>query len=373
MKILFIYGTRPEAIKMAPLITELKLSPAFKVIICSTGQHSEMLKQVHDFFDITPDINLKVMKPNQSLSDLTSKILTDVDDVIATVDPDLVFVQGDTTSTFSGALASYYKRIKVAHLEAGLRSKNKYSPFPEEINRVLTTHLADYHFAPTEEAKEYLLKEGVNPKSIFLVGNTVIDALFYGLTKVENIINRDDIMRNKMSFIDFTKKVILVTGHRRESFGEPFKNICLAIKEIANNNSVEIVYPVHLNPNVREPVMTILRDYDNIHLIEPLNYPELIYIMNKSYFILTDSGGIQEEAPSLKKPVLVMREVTERKEGITAGVAKLIGTTKDSIVRHTTSLLVDKDEYNKMISGENPYGDGTSSVRIRRILENIAI
>jgi UDP-N-acetylglucosamine 2-epimerase (non-hydrolysing) len=327
-----------------------------------------MLDQVLEFFNIKPDYDLNIMKNNQSLFDITAHVLKGLEKILDKYKPDLIFVQGDTTTTFVGALAGFYKKIKVAHIEAGLRSHNKYCPFPEEINRVLVGHLADYHFAPTERARENLIKEGIEG-NIFVVGNSVIDALFLGLDIIKQ--KGEEEYYDYFNFIDFSKKIILVTGHRRESFGEPFENICNALKEIVENyKDVEIVYPVHLNPNVREPVNRILNGINNIHLIEPQSYPYLIWLMSKSYMILTDSGGIQEEAPSLGKPVLVMREVTERIEGIEAGTAKLVGTNKDKIISEVVRLLTDKDEHNKMAKAINPYGDGKASKRILEIIKN---
>jgi len=365
-KILFIFGTRPEAIKLAPLIKEFKNSHGFNVKVCVTAQHRKMLDQVLKFFHIEPHYDLNLMKPNQSLFELTANLIKKLEVVLNNFKPDLVLVQGDTTTAFIGALASFYTKTKIAHIEAGLRSNNKYSPFPEEINRTLIGKLADYHFAPTEQAKKNLIKEGIK-NNIWVVGNTGIDALFLGLNIIKS--QGEEKYYRYFNFIDFSKKIILVTGHRRESFGKPFKNICLALKEIADSfDDIEIVYPVHLNPNVRRPVNEILKGHKRIHLIEPLEYPYFIWLMSKSYLILTDSGGVQEEAPSLGKPVLVMREVTERIEGLKAGVAKLIGTNKEKIVTEVTKILKDQKEYNKMAKAINPYGDGKASKRILKIL-----
>lgn len=365
-KVMLVFGTRPEAIKMAPLVEPLRKD--FDVKVCITAQHREMLDQVMQFFGLKADYDLDIMNPNQSLYELTANLIRGLESVIANFKPDLIFVQGDTTTAFVGALAGFYSKAKVAHLEAGLRSGNRYSPFPEEINRILIGKLADFHFAPTQRAKENLLKEGIG-ENIWVVGNTVIDALFLGLDIIRS--EGEDRYYRYFDFLDFSKKIILVTGHRRESFGEPFRNICFALKEVADNfEDVEIVYPVHLNPNVRKPVYEILRDHPRIHLIDPLSYPYLIWLMSKSYLILTDSGGIQEEAPSLGKPVLVMREVTERIEGIEAGTAKLVGTKKESIVNSVSKLLEDLEEYAKMAQARNPYGDGKSAKRIARILRD---
>ena len=372
-KILLIFGTRPEAIKFAPLYQEFnKNSNFFDVKVCITAQHRQMLDQVLNFFGIKPDYDLNLMKNNQSLFDITTGVLRGLEKVLKDYKPDLVFVQGDTTYAFVGALSAFYMKIKVAHLEAGLRSYNKYAPFPEEINRVLIGHLADYHFAPTIKAKENLQKEGVK-ENVWVVGNTVIDALFWGLEIIEKNINlKKEIESFFERFLDSNEdKVILVTGHRRESFGEGFENICKALKEIAIQfPEIKIIYPVHLNPNVREPVNRILNGIANIYLIEPLEYPYLIWLMSKSYLVLTDSGGIQEEAPSLGKPVLVMRDVTERIEGIEAGTAKLVGTKKETIFKAVQSLIENQSEYQKMSKAVNPYGDGLASKRIVDIIRD---
>ncbi len=367
-KILFIFGTRPEAIKMAPLISELEKSgDFFEVKICVTGQHREMLDQVLNFFGIKPDFDLNLMKQNQTLFDITADAIRGLGGILNTYEPDLIFVQGDTTTAFAGSLAGYYKKIRVAHLEAGLRSGNRYSPFPEEVNRILAGHIADFHFAPTTAARENLLSENIR-ENIHVVGNTVIDALFLGL----EIIRSGDEKKyaDYFNFLDFSKKIILVTGHRRESFGAPFENICSALKEIAARaEDAQIIYPVHLNPNVREPVNRILKNRERIHLVEPLDYPYLIYLMDRSCFVLTDSGGIQEEAPSLGKPVLVMRDVTERMEGVRAGNARIVGTDPDKIVGESVKLLRSRGHYNRMSRAKNPYGDGTASRQIADILK----
>jgi len=367
-RILFIFGTRPEGIKMAPLIKELMSRPnSFIVKVCVTGQHREMLDQVLEFFSIKPDYDLNVMKPNQTLFSVSADILKNIEPVIDEVKPDVILVQGDTTSAFIGALAGYYKQIDVGHLEAGLRSGDIYSPFPEEMNRILAGHIAKYHFAPTERAERALLAEGIDGGNIKIVGNTVIDALLLGLDIIRK--SSDNSHQSKFKFVDFSKRIILVTGHRRESFGGGFEDMCLAIKELAQKNSdVEIIYPVHLNPNVQEPVHRILDSIRNVHLINPLDYPDLIWIMEKSYLVLTDSGGIQEEAPTLGKPVLVMRNVTERQEGIDAGTAKLVGTDKKVIINETQKLLDDRLVYDSMANASNPYGDGTTSKQIAEIL-----
>jgi len=370
-KAIILFGTRPEAIKLAPLIIRLRSSTKISSIVCSTGQHREMLHQVLEFFGLTLDYDLNLMKSNQKLHELTANILMELEPLFEEVKPDIVIVQGDTTSCFAGALSAFYNKIKIAHIEAGLRSNNRYSPFPEEINRILTTHLSDYHFAPTIKARDWLINEGIDDKRVFVVGNTVIDALLMGLEKIQGL-GPDHFMHN-FNEIDFSKRVILVTGHRRESFGKPFQDICEALKKIANEDRVEIVYPVHLNPNVRAPVFSILGDKKNIHLINPVTYQAMVYLMNNAYIILTDSGGIQEEAPSLKKPVLVMREVTERTEGIEAGVTKIVGTNIKRIVDETRKLLNNRLYYESMATGQNPYGDGNSSIRIVELLENILL
>ncbi len=369
-KVLIVFGTRPEAIKMAPLVYEFqKNSDKFETKVCVTAQHRQMLDQVLDFFNIKPDFDLNLMKDNQTLSDITVNVLKGLDGVLSDYKPNLIFVQGDTSTTFVSALAGFYNRTKVAHLEAGLRSFNKYSPFPEEINRILAGHLSDFHFAPTEKAYNNLINEGIK-ENVFNVGNTVIDALFLGIEIIKK--QGDAKFLNYFNNVDFGKRIMLVTGHRRESFGEPFQNICLALKNIAQNyDNLEIIYPVHLNPNVQKPVYSLLDGIQNIHLIEPLDYPFLIWLMDKSYLVLTDSGGIQEEAPSLGKPVLVMREVTERTEGIEAGTAKLVGTDTEKIISETRKLLDDEEEYTKMSKSVNPYGDGKTSERILKILGEI--
>jgi UDP-N-acetylglucosamine 2-epimerase (non-hydrolysing) len=364
-KFLLIFGTRPEAIKFAPLIRELKKhSHVIDVKVCVTGQHQLMLDQVLTFFDIVPDYNLALMRPSQTLYDITSDILQALKGLLTKDYPaDYVIVQGDTTTAMAAALASFYNKTTVLHLEAGLRSYDSYSPFPEEINRAIVARLASFHFAPTEKAKQNLIAEGIKERNILMCGNTVIDSLFLGL----DIIDSADETRykTKFSFLDFDKKIILVTGHRRENFGEPFLEICNAIKQLAKENpAIQIVYPVHLNPNVQEPVNKVLQNVDNVFLIPPIEYNFLIWLMKKSYFIITDSGGIQEEAPALGKPVLVMREVTERTEGIEAGTAKLVGTSGNNIIEAASELLLSKEAYDKMANAVNPYGDGTTSRQI---------
>lgn len=362
-RLLFVFGTRPEAIKMAPLI--LRLGRSCKTTVCSTGQHREMAGQVLSFFSIRPDFDLGVMTPNQGLSDLTASCLRGLDQVIDRSSPDLVLVQGDTTTAFAGALAAFYRKVPVAHIEAGLRSFDKHSPYPEEMNRLLAGRLSDIHFAPTAKAKQNLLKEGFPARSVSVTGNTVIDALLAGL----EIVRKDEARYAKnFRFLDMKRKIVLVTAHRRESFGRPLENIFRALREIARDPGVEIVYPVHLNPNVRDAAQKILRGTRNIHLTEPLDYPHLIWLMDKSTVILTDSGGIQEEAPSLGKPLLVLRDVTERTEGIKAGTAVLVGTDREKIVSRARALLSGGALYKKMSKAKNPYGDGHACERIEKAL-----
>jgi UDP-N-acetylglucosamine 2-epimerase (non-hydrolysing) len=370
MKVVFFFGTRPEAIKLAPLIKALKGSPGmFEPVSCAVAQHRHLLDHVLHLFAIKPDYDLNIMEADQSLFDISAKGLLAIREVLQREMPDLVVVQGDTTSTFIASLASFYLQIPVGHVEAGLRTLDKYRPFPEEINRRLTTHIADLHFAPTERAQQNLLAEGIREDSIFVTGNTVIDALLLitdTLKSPEKQKALDLYFNNQWGIhLSDTKKNILVTGHRRESFGEQLEHICLALKHIAQHeDDVQIIYPVHLNPNVQRQVKKILQGVKNIHLIEPLEYDAFVYLMNRSYVILTDSGGIQEEAPSLGRPVLVMRQETERPEGVEAGVSKVVGTDKESIVREMGVLLHKRHEYEKMSKTFNPYGDGKASERI---------
>ena len=364
-RLLFIFGTRPEAIKMAPLILRLKRS--CHVIVCATGQHREMADQVLSFFSVKPDFDLSIMTPNQSLFDLTASCLKRLENVIDRSAPDLILVQGDTTTAFVGALAGFYKKVPVAHIEAGLRSFNKLSPYPEEMNRLLAARLSDLHFAPTAAARENLIREGIPARRVYITGNTVIDALLKGLEIVKKDEGR---YRKGFRSIDFTKKIILVTAHRRESFGKPLEEVFGALRELAADEGVEIVYPVHPNPNVRASADRILKGARNIHLIEPLDYPHLIWLMHKSTIILTDSGGIQEEAPSLGKPMLVLRDVTERMEGIKAGTAILVGTDRKKIISKARALLSRGALYNKMSKARNPYGNGKACEKIEKILAN---
>lgn len=360
-KILFIFGTRPEAIKMAPLVKAFQQEQEWcEPLVCLTAQHRQMLDQVIEFFGLPVHADLNMMKPNQTLFHITADALLGLEKVLDDMQPDLVIIQGDTTTAFTGALAAFYKKIPVAHLEAGLRSGNHYSPFPEEINRKLIGQIADWHFAPTPLAVENLQHKDIHGQ-VLLTGNTVIDALLMALDKVKD----DKVLAERFSFIDASKKMILVTGHRRESFGQAFEDICRALLQLVEETEdVQMVYPVHLNPNVREPVFRLLGHHPRIQLIEPVDYPAMIWLMHASYLILTDSGGVQEEAPTLGKPVLVMREVTERTEGIAAGTAKLVGTNPDVILWEARKLLHDQDAYAAMANAVNPYGDGTTSQTI---------
>lgn len=367
--ILFVFGTRPEAIKMAPLVRLFKSQAAFNTLVCVTAQHREMLDQVLDFFNIVPDFDLNVMKNKQSLVTLSSAILEGLNKVIDQSKPEMMVVQGDTTTSTIAALAAFYAGIKVCHIEAGLRTLNRFSPYPEEINRQLTARLADIHCAPTIAAKNNLLDEGIEPDKIWVTGNTVIDALLQGIELLETYDSPE--LEQLKSKINPDKKLILVTGHRRESFGEGFKRVCSALKKIAQRDDVQIIYPVHLNPNVQEPVHSLLGDSEHITLIEPLAYPEFIWLMKHSYLVLTDSGGIQEEAPSLGKPVLVMREHTERTEAVDAGTAILVGTEIGLITEKAALLLDNDDAYREMSAKENPFGDGKASEQILECITEI--
>ncbi|MBR7718235.1 non-hydrolyzing UDP-N-acetylglucosamine 2-epimerase [Acinetobacter nosocomialis] len=373
-KILIVFGTRPEAIKMAPLVKEFqKDTNNFETKVCVTAQHRQMLDQVLEIFDIKPDYDLNIMKPGQDLYDITSNVLIGMKSVLNDFEPDVVLVHGDTTTTLSASLAAFYAKIKVGHVEAGLRTNDIYSPWPEEGNRQLTGILANYHFAPTQQSEENLLKEGKKQQDIYVTGNTVIDALMYVLQRIENQPTLKEKIKSKISKqyqLDEERKIILVTGHRRENFGQGFINICEGLKELAKNNpDIDIVYPVHLNPNVQKPVNEILSDLTNVYLIDPLQYEEFIYMMNESYFIITDSGGIQEEAPSLGKPVLVMRDTTERPEAVKAGTVKLVGTDKNTLIKAAQKLIDSKIEYEKMAKAHNPYGDGRACARIVSFLQ----
>ena len=361
MKTLCIFGTRPEAIKMAPLALALAADERFDAKVCVTGQHREMLDQVLGLFDIQPDFDLSIMKPGQDLTDVTTAILQGLKNVFAEFKPDMVLVHGDTATTLAASLAAYYQQIPVAHVEAGLRTGNIYSPWPEEANRKLTSAITTLHFAPTEISRDNLLREGITEESIVVTGNTVIDALLDVVKKLDE----NETLRTEAAaptaFLQPGRRVILVTGHRRESFGGGFERICQALMEIAQQHpDVDIVYPVHLNPNVREPVNRLLKGIDNVHLIAPLDYLPFVHLMSRSHIILTDSGGIQEEAPSLGKPVLVMRDTTERPEAVTAGTVKLVGTDTAVIVKEINRLLTDQQAYKTMSYAHNPYGDGNA-------------
>ncbi|AYV23040.1 non-hydrolyzing UDP-N-acetylglucosamine 2-epimerase [Vibrio mediterranei] len=364
-KILTVFGTRPEAIKMAPLVHSLAKDERFDAKCCVTAQHREMLDQVLELFEIQPDYDLDIMKQGQSLNEVTARILQEFKSVLIDFSPDIVLVHGDTATTFAATLASYYEQIPVGHVEAGLRTGNIYSPWPEEANRRLTGALTRYHFAPTISSKMNLISENVEPQHITVTGNTVIDALLMVKEKIDSDTKLDESLRTQFPFLDEEKKLILVTGHRRESFGGGFERICEALAiTAAEHPNVQIVYPLHLNPNVQEPVIRSLGNIENIYLIEPLQYLPFIYLMSKSTIILTDSGGIQEEAPSLGKPVLVMRDTTERPEAVGAGTVKLVGTDVHKIVSTLNELLTNQCTYEVMSLSHNPYGDGKACMRI---------
>ena len=374
-KLLLVFGTRPEAIKMAPLVIEFKKYPKeFETLVCVTGQHRQMLDQVLNLFEIVPDYDLDIMKKGQDLYDITTRVLTGMRDVLIQSKPDVVFVHGDTTTSTISSLAAFYQQIPVAHVEAGLRTHNIYSPWPEEMNRQLTGRLATWHFAPTVLSKDNLILENVKNEAITVTGNTVIDALHWVLMKIEKDPTVENSILQTMEFAGYNidrlksnRKIVLITGHRRENFGEGFHNICKAIKTLSETfTDVDFVYPMHLNPNVRNAVNEVFegKKYDNVFLIEPLDYLPFIYLMNKSSFLLTDSGGIQEEAPGLGKPVLVMRDTTERPEAVIAGTVKLVGTDEQKIINFVSDLLLNDEIYQKMAQANNPYGDGHASKRI---------
>lgn len=368
-KILIVFGTRPEAIKMAPLVKALAEDARFNSKVCVTAQHREMLDQVLDIFEIKPDFDLDLMKPGQSLQDLTSSILLGMTSIYESYKPDIVLVHGDTATTFATSLSAYFHQISVGHVEAGLRTGNIYSPWPEEANRKLTAVIAQYHFAPTQTSQKNLIDENINKKNIHVTGNTVIDALFLANEIIESKSELKVGFEAKFDFLCLDKKLILVTGHRRESFGGGFERICESIRQIAlKNTSVQVLYPVHLNPRVQEPVNRLLSDLDNVFLIEPQQYLPFVYLMNRAEIILTDSGGIQEEAPSLGKPVLVMRETTERPEAVKAGTVKLVGTNVELITTEIQQLLDDPLAYKSMSRAHNPYGDGNACSRICELL-----
>lgn len=365
LKVLSVFGTRPEAIKMAPLVLALQADPRFDAKVCVTGQHRQMLDQVLSLFELKPDYDLEVMQSGQDLTDITVAILCGMKEVFADYKPDVVLVHGDTSTTFAASLAAYYQQIPVAHIEAGLRTGNIYSPWPEEGNRKLTGVLASIHFAPTDAARLNLLKEGIDATSIVVTGNTVVDALLQVVGCLNQDASLQQALSQQFSYLDPRRRLVLVTGHRRESFGDGFERICQALAVTARAfPDVDIVYPVHLNPNVREPVNRLLSGIDNVHLIEPLDYLPFVYLMSRSYLILTDSGGIQEEAPSLGKPVLVMRDVTERPEALAAGTVRLVGADTSAIVSNLRTLLTDKAAYQSMAYAHNPYGDGEACARI---------
>lgn len=364
-KVLTVFGTRPEAIKMAPLVHALAADSRFLAKVCVTGQHREMLDQVLELFEIEPDFDLNIMKQGQSLNDVTTSILVGLKPILEDFKPDVVLVHGDTATTFASALAAYYQKIKVGHVEAGLRTGNIYAPWPEEANRKLTSSITNYHFAPTAGSKENLLREGVSVNDITVTGNTVIDALFFVREKLKQAKSLSDELASKFDYLDLNKKLILVTGHRRESFGGGFERICEALRQIAiMHPAAQILYPVHLNPKVQEPVNRLLKGLENVFLIEPQQYLPFCYLMDRASIILTDSGGIQEEAPSLGKPVLVMRETTERPEAVDAGTVRLVGTDVKLIVGKVDLLLNNSIEYKKMSIAHNPYGDGCAAIRI---------
>ena len=374
-KVLVVFGTRPEAIKMAPLVKALELEELLELKVCVTAQHREMLDQVLDIFEIEPDYDLNLMKAGQDLYDITANVLLGMKDVLSDFQPDIVLVHGDTTTTSATSMAAFYQKIKVGHVEAGLRTGDIYSPWPEEANRLITGVLTTYHFAPTSNSKDNLLRENKKSANIIVTGNTVIDALFLALDKIENSQDlKEKIIKtiNSQYKMNDSKKLILVTGHRRENFGQGFINICKALKTLAlNNQEIDIVYPVHLNPNVQKPVKEILSDVPNIYLIDPLQYEQFIYLMSQSYFIITDSGGVQEEAPSLGKPVLVMRDTTERPEALEAGTVKLVGTDIQVIIDEAQKLLDNDVAYEKMSKAHNPYGDGKACQRIVNFIKGV--
>jgi len=369
LKVLVVLGTRPEAIKLAPIILELQRRPGMTVMVCLTGQHRHMVDPVLSWFHIRVDDDLQIMVENQSLAHLTANVLTGMDRVLDSFHPDWLLVQGDTTSAFAAALAGFYRKVPVAHVEAGLRSYHKHFPFPEEVNRILTTHLSDVHFAPTPQARAHLIKEGISEDQIEVVGNPVIDALMLTAEKTTSEAFHAQ-CQARLATVDWGKRVLLVTGHRRESFGAPFEQICEALRDLALAEDVEIIYPVHLNPNVQRPVYKVLGGLKNVHLLDPVDYPMLIWLAQQSFLIITDSGGIQEEAPSLGKPVVVMRDVTERTESLEAGVAVLVGTSRTAIVETVARLLHDREYYQTMARVLHLYGDGKAAQQIVGRLEN---
>ena len=374
IKVLSIFGTRPECIKMAPVIKKLKQEPRIESRVCVTAQHRYMLDQVLDLSQIKPDVDLNIMMDNQDLTEVGAAILSGLKPVLEEYQPDLVLVQGDTSTTFFAALAAFYQQVPVGHVEAGLRTGDMSAPWPEEMNRRVASILAGLHFAPTEQSRDNLLREGIESENILVTGNTVIDALLDAVQLIDNSPQLLSKFKEQYSALEPHRRTLLVTGHRRESFGKQFEDICYGLLEISRREDVQIVYPVHLNPNVQRPVKRILGDAQNVHLIGPLDYLPFVYLMRESFLILTDSGGVQEEAPSLEKPVLVMREKTERPEGVAAETAKLVGTSTERIVEEVSLLLDSQDEYEKMARAHNPYGDGHASQRIvKRILDDYAL
>jgi UDP-N-acetylglucosamine 2-epimerase (non-hydrolysing) len=375
MKVLVVFGTRPEAIKMAPLVLKLKREECFETKVCVTGQHRQMLDQVLPVFGITPDWDLNIMREGQDLYDITTKVMLGMRDVLLNYKPDIVLVHGDTTTTMATSLSAFYQHISVGHVEAGLRTRNVYSPWPEELNRQVTARISRWHFAPTNRARMNLLEEAIPSDAIFVTGNTVIDALFWinGVLENNSTIRKqqEEYFRKALDFDILSDPFLLVTGHRRENFGDGFLNICRALEELAERNpKLHIVYPVHLNPNVRKPVTSVLGKIDNIHLLEPVDYLPFVFLMKHAKIVLTDSGGIQEEAPSLGKPVLVMREVTERPEAVEAGTVSLVGTNVEKIVEEVEKLLCDQEHYYSMSLRHNPYGNGEACEHIVNILKS---
>ena len=367
-KVMVVFGTRPEAIKMAPVVKACKARPDLEVKVCVTAQHRQMLDQVMDIFGLSADFDLNVMAPNQTLADVTCKVLKGMEGVFAEWTPDMVLVQGDTTTVMAAALAAFYHKIAIGHVEAGLRTGNLYSPWPEEANRLLAGCLANQHYAPTPRSRENLLKENKDPKTVFVTGNTVIDALHEAVKIMDGDAELKARIVVQFPFLDPAKRLVLVTGHRRENFGEGFIHICNAIKRVASRPDVQVVYPMHMNPNVRKPVNEILGGLANVNLIEPLDYLSFLYMMRQSYLIMTDSGGVQEEAPSLGKPVIVMRDTTERPEAVDAGTVILAGTETESMASAAERLLDDKAFYDKMAHSVNPYGDGLAARRIAELV-----
>lgn len=367
-RILIAFGTRPEAIKMAPVVKALESISGIETIVAVTAQHRQMLDQVLDLFEIKPDIDLDVMRPGQGLADVFARILTAMTSVIAEARPDVVLVHGDTSTTLASALSAFYNQVQVGHVEAGLRTGNLHAPWPEEANRRLTAPLTRWHFAPTQRSHDNLIAEGIEPGHIHITGNTVIDALLTVVAKIDNDAALRASLDSRFSFLEADKRLVLVTGHRRENFGDGFEHICTALSRIAARDDVQVVYPVHLNPNVQDPVNRILGKQKNVHLIAPLDYLPFVRLMSRSHLIITDSGGIQEEAPSLGKPVLVMRDTTERPEAVSAGTVRLVGTNANQIVEQAHALLDDAHQYAGMSRAHNPYGDGTAAQQIAKLL-----